>query len=814
MFNFNKFINLRESYASQKALYLKQGADPAEVDEYLKSHKFLKDRKDKVLTQEVPNFNAVDIKNRGNIDFFKNFADLKNFILAAEKVSPIKNKMAAQNKAAADAPYIAAKQRFLKDGRTADEVDKIIMAFRRLLANDKGLLTGEMNNVSVPAEKRTDINAYTNFDDLEKVVDEALAASGGARGYDVEFKEAKVIYDDDKIAIYRALNPQGCIEIKGSHPTSWCVARTDLNSNMYYNYRGKNHKPTFYFVKNKEKFAAEGDDVKHQQYKDRYHFFVVEVHEPYPDGKQHYTVVSAYNGDDTEMSWDDIVKIDPLLADKKSLFVWHPYTDEEDVTMRLGNMTAEEFAELSYEKKAMAVNVTKNLPFEKFKSLPEDLQKLYISTNKPIDGESLDLIRKSKDNYFYLVNRQISSGNKGILNLNKEFINYYKDSPVLQKFLQSGEIIDMIKNDFEGIYRTVQYQPENFLQFFVDNYSKIEPKLDQKLVRDFALALMYTKSGGGGGAPEVVDWAVQQPAMMNFLRKDPSSILSILENTKNPDAIAAMLTEDELNNAFQNGGFQRRLHSRIPEAQQAFDRLMLKHIGDRANILKHGTLSPDFLQQFIASGKNLEPWDALSYLSLIKRQYGDLGNITSQQLLKILQDNQSIQILKPALAKLTDENVIATMKHHNAGYLLDPLSELERNLQKSKLSIFKNKLDANTLKDALIGNKIADRSMLDDMFESEKETLRQKIDNSKLNEMCHHLKLTANILLKFGSSLSPVFRHNLNQLSLVCGINSGEGLGQSMGIKTNLDQPYRPSWGIRKESLSSFKVFLEFIESI
>jgi len=93
---------------------------------------------------------------------------------------------------------------------------------------------------------------------------------------------------------------------------------------------------------------------------------------------------------------------------------------------------------------------------------------------------------------------------------------------------------------------------------------------------------------------------------------------------------------------------------------------MLKHIGDRANILKHGTLSPDFLQQFIASGKNLEPWDALSYLSLIKRQYGDLGNITSQQLLKILQDNQSIQILKPALAKLTDENVIATMKHHNA----------------------------------------------------------------------------------------------------------------------------------------------------
>ena len=96
-----------------------------------------------------------------------------------------------------------------------------------------------------------------------------------------------------------------------------------------------------------------------------------------------------------------------------------------------------------------------------------------------------------------------------------------------------------------------------------------------------------------------------------------------------------------------------------------------------------------------------------------------------------------------------------------------------------------------------------------DTSKSEDESLKN------FNLACHNIKFMTNVLLKYGKSLGPTFRHNLEQINNVCGINSAAGLGQSMGIKNMLDQPYRPSWGtVRKESLSSFKAFLEFIESI
>jgi hypothetical protein len=165
-----------------------------------------------------------------------------------------------------------------------------------------------------------------SFQDLEKVVDYVKSMKNTNTNVDIKI-DGKPIYNDGNIEIYKANDVNSCIKYSDGY--SWCIGRKGSN-NMFNTYRFRKHEPIFYFVKNIKKqkdessFLNVAKNIIDRKFRDKYHFFVVQV--PFnvdinDVNKSQYIITSAQNGDDTSMSWDDIVKIEPLLSNKQKLFV-------------------------------------------------------------------------------------------------------------------------------------------------------------------------------------------------------------------------------------------------------------------------------------------------------------------------------------------------------------------------------------------------------------------------------------------------------------------------------------------------------------
>ncbi len=204
--------------------------------------------------------------------------------------------------------------------------------------------------------------------------------------------DAKPIFENDVFEIYYADSPRACITYKGNIPYSWCVSRTDA-SNMYYTYRLKDHQPAFYFVKIKDRtkkelgFFSMMGNVFNGQFKDKYHFFVMQVLKNANisnENQQQYLVTSAMNDGDKKMSWSDILKIEDRLSGLQHLFKPIPLSkeEEEDYNKYINGISDEEYCKLPYEKKRryidVYVKVDKLLTDGQFACTPEDLKNLYV----------------------------------------------------------------------------------------------------------------------------------------------------------------------------------------------------------------------------------------------------------------------------------------------------------------------------------------------------------------------------------------------------------------------------------------------------
>jgi len=305
---------------------------------------------------------------------------------------------------------------FIKQGFEPDIVKSYIEKFKHIRDKKyKEILDTELK-VSVPPEKRLDIDSYKNFHDLEVVVDYVVgkrpvtSSISKSSGEEIEV-DAKPIYNDNGFEVYYADTPRACIKYKGRFPYSWCVARSD-SSNMFYTYRFKPYQPAFYFVKNIKATEKEfnlwnlGKTVFSGKFKNKYHFFVIQVPKNIDlddlTTKQ-YIVTSANNDGDVEMSWEEIQKINPNLKSIKEVLVPKPLSEKERVKIeRFKNgISDNEFIKLSYEEKRDYLDIyptiSKPITTNQVKALPDDLLNLYVSFGIGLDDEGFAFIKTKKD---------------------------------------------------------------------------------------------------------------------------------------------------------------------------------------------------------------------------------------------------------------------------------------------------------------------------------------------------------------------------------------------------------------------------------
>ena len=302
-------------------------------------------------------------------------------------------------------------KKFISQGFDPEIVKSYIDKFKYIRDKKYKELFDVDVKVDVPSNKRNDIDSYKNFHDLEIVVDYvggkrpvSSAISKPTNDIDVS---GEAVYRDKNVEVFYADNPRACIKYKGSFPYSWCVARSD-SSNMFYTYRFKPYEPAFYFVKDipatKDEFKVWnlGKSVFSGQFQNKYHFFVIQVPKNVDLNnltKEQYIVTSAQNDGDTQMSWNDILAINPNLAPIHDVLEPKPFTEEERKQHeRFKNgINDNEFKKLSYEEKRNYLDIYPTIarPITNFQlmQLPDDLLNLYVSFGIGLDDEGFAYIK-------------------------------------------------------------------------------------------------------------------------------------------------------------------------------------------------------------------------------------------------------------------------------------------------------------------------------------------------------------------------------------------------------------------------------------
>jgi len=310
--------------------------------------------------------------------------------------------------------YKTALEKFVKANPHANReaVRKYIDEFKTIVTKKYKQIYDPLPSVSVPTNKRNNIDAYPTFEELEAVVDHVKGQvdfSGKVNFKDVEV-DAKPVFENESIVIYHADSPRACIKYKGNIPYGWCVARNDA-SNLYHAYRFKQNEPSFYFVKNKKKTQEEfklWNLVKTSfegRFKDPYHFFVIQVikgADPKDAERKQYVVTSANNDGDNPMSWREITAIDNSLSGLEEVFKNVALSQEErqDHKEFSGGISDEKFAKLPYERKNrymdIYVRLDRGLTDKQFASLPEDLKNKYIGFGVGLTDKQYELIKGTK----------------------------------------------------------------------------------------------------------------------------------------------------------------------------------------------------------------------------------------------------------------------------------------------------------------------------------------------------------------------------------------------------------------------------------
>ncbi len=304
----------------------------------------------------------------------------------------------------------AQREKFIKQGYESNIVDGYLQKFNYIKDKKFSEIFDDNLKISIPKEKRLDISAYKDFHDLEVLVDYVSGRRkvvSGLSQNDIDV-DAKPIYEDNRYVVYYADNPKACIKYKGNIPYGWCVSRSD-SSNMFYTYRLKNYQPAFYFVKDKlatkKEFDYWSENKFENEFKDKYHFFVVQVmvnaNVNDVDSEQ-YIVTSANNDGDVSMSWRQIMQLNDGIDKIREYLQPKPLSKEQtDKIIKYGRgLTDKEFEKLTYEDKRDYLDIYpgmgKKLSDYQFYVLPDDLMNLYVSFGLGLSYKQFEIIKNKK----------------------------------------------------------------------------------------------------------------------------------------------------------------------------------------------------------------------------------------------------------------------------------------------------------------------------------------------------------------------------------------------------------------------------------
>jgi hypothetical protein len=218
-----------------------------------------------------------------------------------------------------------------------------------------------------------DVFSYT-WDQLETIVDQLPApeTQPPPRVANDVAAPAKLIYDENNLKIYDAPNQQACIQMgqrEFGKAYSFCVSRTN-DGNLYNSYRFKQR--SFYFVYD----ASLPRSNEH-------HLIVIQVSS---DGKYHLT--TAINSGDVLVTWQQIEQAQPKLRGLQQLFVYHPFSAQEKLSVDVQHIDANGFDPLNYSKKSAYIAASKNIHMNSWLDLPRELKKMYtdLAANRQINN--------------------------------------------------------------------------------------------------------------------------------------------------------------------------------------------------------------------------------------------------------------------------------------------------------------------------------------------------------------------------------------------------------------------------------------------
>jgi hypothetical protein len=420
------------------------------------------------LKEELNEQNKVNVKQ-------KNLEKVKQFLL--------------ERKGFLDEDFKSQEQNYINQGNEPQIVKSYIEKFKIIRDKNYRQLNDQISGLE-NVRDRKNIDSYKTFKELETVVDYVggqIDLAGTSLGNDIEI-DAKPIYEDNTFEIYYADSPKACIKYKGNIPYGWCVSRND-STNMYYTYRYKPNEPSFYFIKIKDRtkkelgFFSTVGNIFNGEFKDKYHFFVIQVNKGAKIGdtttKQYY-VTSAMNDGDISMSWDEIIAIEPRIANLQKIFKNFQLSPEERkfYDKFKDGIDDETFCNLDYTSKRryldIFVNNFKLLTNKQFECLPDDLKNLYVGFGVGLAEEQFELIKSSKnllkryqqiterkiEEYLKNKNQQIRFKYTELISLSEEKRKYFIDNiiplePRLTGFFFVGPSILHIFDWF--------YQPEGTL---------------------------------------------------------------------------------------------------------------------------------------------------------------------------------------------------------------------------------------------------------------------------------------------------------------------------------------------------------------
>lgn len=183
---------------------------------------------------------------------------------------------------------------------------------------------------NLPPDKR-DITKY-GWEDLEQVVDSNQSIEKIEKSM-IEVDNSDVLYNQNNLKILKANTKQSCIKYGTGY--GFCISSRGAG-NQYYNYRYGNYydkrERSIYFVIDEDK-TKDIRSTNPLRFKDPTHMLVIMVtkemnHVELPSGKfrkeqgytLNYQVTNANNDGDKNMTWDDIVKLQPKLNGLQKLF--------------------------------------------------------------------------------------------------------------------------------------------------------------------------------------------------------------------------------------------------------------------------------------------------------------------------------------------------------------------------------------------------------------------------------------------------------------------------------------------------------------